>query len=324
MGEAEFDDLVPGDLSIVCHFDGINCEIRYVRSEDRALAMLLERRARGTFIRVSGTSAEQVRELLAAMQKRDESAAENDQDLQPYRLWNLGNRGPESTTRQLPSVKWDAISENYAPATRSLLDRLFRLERPDSGGRLILWRGAPGTGKSRAIQALAREWSSWCDVHYITDSERFFDTPDYLMSVATDDQASIYADDKKHGSDRWRLVVAEDADEYLRVAGGRRSGAALGRLLNLCDGLLGQGANLLVLLTTNQDVGRLDPALTRPGRCVSSVEFSPFSSSEAREWLGLTAAQLPSNMTLAELYEYRREGEQIMAPVSEFRTGIYL
>ncbi|MGH9181179.1 MAG: DUF5925 domain-containing protein, partial [Acidimicrobiales bacterium] len=101
----------------------------------------------------------------------------------------------------------------------------------------------------------------------------------------------------------WRLIVAEDCDEYLRASARRDAGAALGRLLNLTDGLLGQGMCALVLLTTNEEVSRLHPALTRPGRCLARVEFNPFEESEARGWLD--GVHVEGSRTLAELLELR-------------------
>jgi len=48
------------------------------------------------------------------------------------------------------------------------------------------------------------------------------------------------------------LVVAEDSDEYLRASAKGKAGSSMGRLLNVTDGILGQGLNTLVLLTTNE------------------------------------------------------------------------
>ena len=97
--------------------------------------------------------------------------------------------------------------------------------------------------------------------------------------------------------------MAEDTDEYLRASVWRDAGAALGDRLNLADGILGQGMNVLVLLTTNEETSRLHPASVRPGRCLAEVEFSAFDPFEASR-IG------PGNdahhaMTLAELLEKR-------------------
>jgi hypothetical protein len=119
-----------------------------------------------------------------------------------------------------------------------------------------------------------------------------------------------------------RLVIAEDTDEYLRASARRDAGAALGRLLNLADGILGQGMNTLILLTTNEEATRLHPALVRPGRCLSAIEFTPFGSRDASAWLG-SPVQHP--MTLAALLERRGDlvGLGVQGEVTP-TTGQYL
>jgi hypothetical protein len=60
----------------------------------------------------------------------------------------------------------------------------------------------------------------------------------------------------------------------------------------------------LVLITTNEDVGRLHPAVARPGRCLSNVEFESFDPMAARRWLharGVSGA-VARSLTLAEFY----------------------
>ena len=114
------------------------------------------------------------------------------------------------------------------------------------------------------------------------------------------------------GHDKWRLIVAEDADDYLRPTSRRGAGSSLGRLLNLTDGMLGQGRNVLVLLTTNEDVTRLDPALVRPGRCLARVGFRPFDAAEAQRWLPAgSPAPRSESPTLADLFELRGDFERI-------------
>jgi ATP-dependent 26S proteasome regulatory subunit len=51
------------------------------------------------------------------------------------------------------------------------------------------------------------------------------------------------------------------------------------------DGLIGQGLRVLVLVTTNERIEALHPAVARPGRCAANIEFDPLDSAEARTWL---------------------------------------
>lgn len=218
-------------------------------------------------------------------------------------FWSYGDGFGQMSTRRVSAPTWSEASGNYARRTADGLAALMPLTGVDSrAGRLVLWHGEPGTGKTTAVRALSREWAGWCRPHYVMDPEKLFAEPNYLLEVA-----GAHGDDDERDDGRWRLVVAEDCDEYLRTDAKLRSGASLGRLLNLCDGILGHGLKVLVLLTTNEEVGRLHPAITRPGRCLSQVEFEPLSPAEARTWLGGAAAAPEGPVTLASLFAQREQ-----------------
>ena len=60
---------------------------------------------------------------------------------------------------------------------------------------------------------------------------------------------------------------------------------------------------MLVLVTTNEALRNLHPAVSRPGRCVSQIEFGAFSADEAADWLGRRGARpIRRAGTLAALY----------------------
>jgi hypothetical protein len=176
---------------------------------------------------------------------------------------------------------------------------------------VLLWHGRPGTGKTHALRALARAWRPWCSVHYITDPERFLGSSGYLMQVAT-------AEPDRGETGAWRLVVLEDAGELVGASARSDVGQGLSRVLNLADGLLGQGVRCLLLITTNEPVGRLHPALRRPGRCWAAVEFTAFDADEAGAWLALRGVDRAPGRpaTLAELYAIA-EGRELPAPAPE-------
>ena len=149
------------------------------------------------------------------------------------------------------------------------------------GGRLLLWHGIPGTGKTYALRALGWEWRTWCDFHYVTDPETFFgSSPAYMLDVL------LGEDDDDDEGGRWRLLILEDTGELLAADAKERTGQGLSRLLNVVDGLIGQGLRVLVLVTTNETLRSLHPAVSRPGRCASQIEFGAFAAEEAAEWLG--------------------------------------
>ncbi|HUP84660.1 MAG TPA: DUF5925 domain-containing protein [Acidimicrobiales bacterium] len=239
-------------------------------------------------------------------------------------LWTAGTGGsPVRHRRWVDAPRWAAIDRNYPGEVREPLARLMTMpEAPMSGGRLLLWYGDPGTGKTTAIRALAHQWQSWADVHFVLDPEAFFGGPDYLMHVVAEEDAW---DPRLIATSRWKVLVVEDADELIRADARQEAGASLGRLLNLTDGILGHGLRVLLLITTNEPMRALHPAVVRPGRCLADVQFRPFSSQEANEWLGDSGGPgAADHVTLAELYRLRGDIDTIATEAPPERPGSYL
>lgn len=230
------------------------------------------------------------------------------------RTWHLaGSERAVAEDRRISASNWAEIAPNYPTAVRGSIEQLISLERP-SFGKLVLWHGEPGTGKTTALRSLIAAWEPWCAAQYISDPEQFFARPSYIAEVLTRSPSPRFGPTLTTPGEpeaHWRLVIAEDTDEYLRSSARKDSGAALGRLLNLADGILGQGFNTLLLLTTNEEVSRLHPALTRPGRCLARVEFTRFSASEANRWLPPGAAEVSESKALAELFEIANRTKRI-------------
>jgi hypothetical protein len=118
---------------------------------------------------------------------------------------------------------------------------------------------------------------------------------------------------------QWRLLLLEDCDELIRGDAGQSAGQPLSRLLNLTDGMLGQGRQVLVAITTNEDMRRLHPAVVRPGRCLAHIEIGLLSSAEASALLG---RPVDGPVTLAELYAMRSGRASVRPP--ETGIGLYL
>jgi hypothetical protein len=229
-------------------------------------------------------------------------------------MWTVGNGGsPNRHRRWVDTPTWASIAANYPGEVRTALTRLNALPgAPEHGGRLLLWYGEPGTGKTTAIRALGHEWGAWADIHFILDPEAFFGSPEYLMHVVADEDLW---DPRSVSTSRWKVLVVEDADELIRADARIDAGGSMSRLLNLTDGILGHGLRVLLLITTNEAMRGLHPAVVRPGRCLADVQFRPFSRTEAEVWLDGVAPVPAGELTLAELY--RSSGD--LGPVTAHR-----
>jgi hypothetical protein len=258
-------------------------------------------------VRVAGSELIDVESAVAWIRQLIPESAPHDRQEAEIEFWTWGEYGPESISRNLAVPRWKQIASNYASETRLALERLMALRPEQDGGRLMLWHGAPGTGKTHALRAMAWAWREWCDVHYITDPETFFgEKPSYMLRLL------MANDDPDPADERWRLLVLEDTGELMRVDAKDHVGQGLSRLLNLVDGMIGQGFPVLVLVTTNEPLGALHAAVARPGRCMSNVEFAPLPVAQATAWLRARGAEQISagKLTLAECYAVLA-GEQV-------------
>jgi hypothetical protein len=222
-------------------------------------------------------------------------------------FWTYGPHGPISSYREVSVPEWADLADNYSASTRRALDGLMDGFKPAHGGQLILWHGEAGTGKTFALRALAWEWRDWCELKYIVDPDSFFgEHADYLMSVLTQPGYAEMPDPRVmqrmmmsggyagfggrpnedgEGNKAWRLLILEDTGELLTPDAKSIIGQGLSRFLNVVDGLIGQGLRILVLVTTNEPIKALHPAVARPGRCAANIEFEPLSVEESNAWL---------------------------------------
>ena len=266
-------------------------------------------------VAVTAVTAELAQEVAEQAAKLVRKKVKQSDDRVKLGFWHATNGGAVNQERSIEAPDWAEVRANYSGAVTDQLDRLMKTGPDDVNGKLILLHGPPGTGKTTALRALGRAWGKWCRTDCVLDPERLFADPGYLLEVVMGEDE----DDR-----RWRLLILEDCDELIRGEAKSTTGQALSRLLNLTDGLLGQGQNILIAITTNEPLERLHPAVVRPGRCLAEIEVGPLTAAESAAWLDQDAHCVPGPMTLASLYARRAGRDEPAARASEPSTGMYI
>lgn len=154
----------------------------------------------------------------------------------------------------------------------------------NSSSSILLLRGQHGTGKSSFIRGLL--------LHLRVRALMTFDE-----DLITNNSFFV---DFLSGSRNYFII--EDADAFLRP---RENGNnVVNKFLNIGDGIV-SNSRKKIILTTNLDIEKIDPALIRPGRCFDVLEFKPLTREQAQvvaEKRGI-ALELPKQtVTIAEMF----------------------
>lgn len=205
-----------------------------------------------------------------------------------------GPRGAACDDRRIYVSPWDETKRNYNSKCVNTLEALMQKNTiPEEAGKLILLHGEPGTGKTSLIRSLAYKWKDWTKFEYIIDAEMFLGDAAYMTQVIMKDETS-----------KTRVIVLEDCGSLI-AEHAQKVNLGMARLLNLADGILGQGQKLAFIITTNEPMSALDPAVVRPGRCLAEVHVDRFPEDEAAKWLNVPSVESPEGkegLTLAEMY----------------------
>ena len=159
----------------------------------------------------------------------------------------------------------DAAYPEITGGVRSFIARY--LAAPET---VLVLQGPPGTGKTRLIRAILGEMT-----RRRSDGEE-------AQALYTCDMRALAGDEMfvKFITGRQDAFVIEDADHLLKPrADGNEH---LHRFLTIADGVVRSQGRKVIFSTNLPNVGDLDEALIRPGRCYAHVHVRNLTAAEAQ------------------------------------------
>jgi ATPase family associated with various cellular activities (AAA) len=189
----------------------------------------------------------------------------------------------------------DELRLHYGPDFLPWTESILSIMAKKCAG-IHLLRGEPGTGKTSFIRHL---------IQVFTTSHRFYFLPSYEYARVGNGALIEFLQDEKDDHPNLQFVIVMEDAESVLMPRKIDTGFSVSALLNLADGLLGEGLNLQFICTVNCEIAELDAAIVRPGRLRTARDFRLLTHSEAielAEHCGLPVPQQRREYSLAEIY----------------------
>jgi len=221
------------------------------------------------------------------------------------RVYIIGDTpmGPEFYSLGVASVPLER--GNYEANTLAAYDgAVEELMSPAPFGRLTIFDGPPGTGKTYLVRAIL---DSCPDAMFV------FVLPNMVDALASPSLIPLLIRRKNSGSNSGPIVfILEDGDNVLTPRG-KDNLSLISTLLNMTSGILGSMLDIRVLATTNSPKSDIDPALMRTGRLSQHMTVGPLGADHAKTvFKRLTGSEkgftkdAVSSHTLSDVYQLAR------------------
>lgn len=183
---------------------------------------------------------------------------------------------------------------NYSEEVLAGFDRVVsELNAEKPRGRIAIFDGPPGTGKTFMVRAILQEVRG---IHVMI--------PSHMVASLADPSILPAIIDLKSSEDEPILFIIEDGDEVIAPRGADNM-PAISSVLNLGDGILGACLDIRVVITTNAKRAEMDEAMTRPGRLISIVHIGRLTVKETNavyERITGVPGEFSDGTTIAEIY----------------------
>jgi hypothetical protein len=210
--------------------------------------------------------------------------------------WHFLTARGELESATIEEMADDVLRDRAYPAIQGGV-HAFVARYLDAPETVLVLQGPPGTGKTRLIRAILGEMS-----RRKGEQAQALYTGD--MKALTSDEVFVKFITGWHDA-----FIVEDADHVLKPrADGNEH---LHRFLTIADGVVRSQGRKIIFSTNLPNVGDLDEALVRPGRCFARIHVRNLTAPEARalaEELGSPAFAVEEGRrhSLAEIYRALR------------------
>jgi hypothetical protein len=210
--------------------------------------------------------------------------------------WHFLTARGELESATIEEMANDVLRDGAYPAIQGGV-HAFIARYLDAPETVLVLQGPPGTGKTRLIRGILGEMS-----RRKGEQAQALYTGD--MKALTSDEVFVKFITGWHDA-----FVVEDADHVLKP---RADGNDhLHRFLTIADGVVRSQGRKIIFSTNLPNVGDLDEALIRPGRCFARIHVRTLTGAEARalaEEIGSPALAIDEarRHSLAEVYRVLR------------------
>lgn len=258
-------------------------------------------------------SSEKAQEIAKRVNKffkeyRDD-VLDNDEEMHIKLLYNSEGRVNWRYLNIPPRDKFN-IEDNYSKEFNNFVpNKMDEFIKEDSGG-IVIFRGAPGTGKSSYCKHLIMKYNNEADF-LIVSQDTILSNPEGFRTFLISGGADYVGQDKP----KKQIFIIEDCEKLLverDSLSGNNTSIILSDILNYSDGIVGDLVQSKFIFTFNTSLSKVDKALLRKGRMKLNYEFKKLMGEDLDNLLNKLGKEVSeetkkSGMSLADIYNLEEE-----------------
>jgi hypothetical protein len=222
--------------------------------------------------------------------------------------WHFLTSRGDLESASIEEIASDVLHDSSYPEIEGGVGRFIQ-RYLDADETVLVLQGPPGTGKTRLIRGILAEMTKrkgWPAVALYTGDMKALQTDQLFVKFITGFHDAF---------------VVEDADHVLKPrADGNED---LHRFLTIADGVVRSQGRKIVFSTNLPNVGDLDEALVRPGRCFARLNVRTLTAQEAHALAQEIASGDAEKLKRAStLFVDKKNGHSLAEVYQALRTAV--